>query len=545
MPQSQSAAPKSQSPAVRDAIIIGAGFAGMYQLHLLRDRLGLDAVVLETGKDVGGTWYWNRYPGARCDSESQGYCYSFSDELVRDWEWSQRYPDHAEIRRYLSFVADRLDLRRDIRFSTTVTSATYDEAQNIWQVKTTAGETLSARFLIAAVGCLSTTNMPDTPGRDSFKGRVLHTGQWPHEDVDFSGLRVGLIGTGSTGIQATPVIAEKAKHLYVFQRTPNYSVPARNAPLTPEFKKHVKENFDDIRAVMRSNTNGHPFSIEDRSVFDVDDKERERLYERQWAQGGLQFRAAFRDILLDKKANDTAAAFLKRKIRETVRDPKTAELLSNIDHPYSAKRPPIDSGYFEAFNRDNVTLVDIRSAPIEAITPTGIRTKAATYDLDMIVFATGYDAMTGPLARLNLKGRNGVTLTDVWKEGPKTYLGLQVAGFPNLFTVTGPMSPSVLTNMPQAIEQHVEWITDCIARMKKTGASTIEPTAEAVDDWVKENERAANVTLLPTVPHSWYLGANIPGKPRIFMPYAGGLAHYRKICDDIAAAGYRGFQISR
>ena len=543
MPQSKSAAPKSQGPAIRDAIIVGAGFAGMYQLHLLRDRLGLDVVVLETGKDVGGTWYWNRYPGARCDSESQGYCYSFSDELVRDWEWTQRYPDHAEIRRYLSFVADRLDLRRDIRFSTTVTSATYDETQNLWQVKTAAGETLAARFLITAVGCLSTTNMPDIPGRDSYKGRLLHTGQWPHEDVDFSGLRVGLIGTGSTGIQATPVIAEKAKHLYVFQRTPNYSVPARNAPLTPEFKKHVKENFDDIRAVMRSTTNGHPFRIEDRSVFDVSDEERERLYERQWAQGGLQFRAAFRDILLDKKANDTAAEFLKRKIRETVRDPRTAELLSNIDHPYSAKRPPIDTGYFEAFNRENVTLVDIRSAPIEAITPTGLRTKAATYDLDMIVFATGYDAMTGPLARLNLTGRNGTRLADVWKEGPKTYLGLQIAGFPNLFTVTGPMSPSVLTNMPQAIEQHVEWITDCIARMRKTGASTIEPTAEAIDDWVRENERAANVTLLPTVPHSWYLGANIPGKPRIFMPYAGGLAHYRKICDDIAAAGYKGFAI--
>ena len=529
----------------RDAIIIGAGFAGLYQLHCLRDQLKLDAVVLEAGNGVGGTWYWNRYPGARCDSESHGYCYTFSKDIAREWEWSERYPDHAEIRRYLNFVADKLDLARDIRFGTRVTSATYDEQTNLWQVTTDTGEQLTARYLITAVGCLSTANVPNIPGLASYKGRWIHTGQWPHEDVDFSGKRVGIIGTGSTGIQAIPAIAEKAAHLTVFQRTANYSVPARNGPLSPEFRRHIRENFDEIRAMMHATPGGHPFPVQRQSVFDVSAEELQQIYEAGWEKGGLRFRSLFRDLVLDKAANDTAVAFLKGKIREIVKDPATAEKLADIDHPYGGKRPPIDTDYFETYNRDKVALIDVRTDPIEVITPTGITLRSGkAVDLDIIVFATGFDAMTGPLLRLNIEGRDGRRLADEWREGPINYLGLQVAGFPNLFTITGPGSPSVLTNMPVAIEQHVEWITACIGHMRRHGHDRIEAKAEAMTAWQAQVEAAANMTLLATVDHSWYLGANIPGKPRVFMPYAGGMPVYRKICTDVAADGYRGFSFS-
>jgi cation diffusion facilitator CzcD-associated flavoprotein CzcO len=531
-------------PGDYDALIIGAGFSGLYQLLCLRDRLGLAAQVLEAGEGVGGTWYWNRYPGARCDSESHSYCYSFSDELQREWEWSERYPGQAEIMRYLNHVAERFDLRRDIRLGTRVTAARYDAAANRWQVTSAKGERLTAKFLITAVGCLSTANVPDIAGLDGFAGRWLHTGQWPQEGVDFTGKRVGLVGTGSTGIQAAPVIAETARHLIVFQRTANYSVPARNGPLTPAFQRYVKENHSEIRRVMHSTTNGHPFVVEDRSAFDVTAKQRQALYAAAWEKGGLQFRATFGDLLVDKAANDTAAEFICNKIREIVKDPATAAKLADIDHPYAAKRPPIDTNYFETFNRSNVSLVDVRAAPIEAITPTGIRTRQAMHELDIIVFATGFDAMTGPLLKMDIRGRDDLSLAEAWKAGPRNYLGLQVTGFPNLFTVTGPGSPSVLCNMPVAIEQHVEWITDCIARMRADGVQHIEARAEAMDDWVEQVNAAANATLLPRAQHSWYLGANVPGKPRVFMPYAGGMARYREICADIAARGYQGFSLS-
>jgi cation diffusion facilitator CzcD-associated flavoprotein CzcO len=527
-----------------DALIIGAGFSGMYQLHALRDRLGLKALVLEAGEGVGGTWYWNRYPGARCDSESHSYCYGFSKELLEEWEWSERYPGQPEIMRYLNHVADRFGLKRDIRFNTRVTAAQYDAAANRWQVTTEAGQRYSAQYLITAVGCLSTANVPKIPGLEEFAGDWYHTGQWPHEGVDFTGKRVGQIGTGSTGIQAAPVIAAAAGHLTVFQRTANYSVPARNAPLTEEFKQYVKRSHPEIRQVMRGTPNGHPFTIAERKVFDVTPAERQALYEAAWEKGGLQFRATFQDLLADKAANDTAAEFLRNKIREIVKDPRTAAILADIDHPYAAKRPPIDTDYFETYNRDNVALVDLRAEPIERITPGGIRTAKGEYPLDIIVFATGFDAMTGPLLRIDIRGRDGQRLADAWEAGPRNYLGLQVAGFPNLFTITGPGSPSVLCNMPVCIEQHVEWITDCIAHMRDQGLSRIEAKPEAMEGWVQEVNRAADATLLPQAKHSWYLGANVPGKPRVFMPYAGGMAHYRGICDAVAAKGYEGFVLS-
>jgi cation diffusion facilitator CzcD-associated flavoprotein CzcO len=544
MPDSHADSAARVSAPPLDALIIGAGFSGMYQLHGLRDRLGLSALVLEAGEGVGGTWYWNRYPGARCDSESHSYGYTFSEALQRDWEWSERYPEQPEILRYLNHVADRFELRRDIRFGARVAAAHYDGAANLWRVRTEQGEAFAARYLITGVGCLSTANVPAIPGLESFAGRRLHTGEWPHEGVDFSGQRVGLIGTGSTGIQAAPVIAETAAHLTVFQRTANYSVPARNAPLTAEFRRHVKENFAQIRQAMRETTNGHPFRIADRSAFDVTPEERLAIFEAAWEKGGLQFRAAFRDLLTDLAANRTAADFIKAKIHEIVRDPATAALLADIDHPYAAKRPPIDSDYFETFNRDNVTLVDLRAAPIERITPACLRTARAEYPLDILVFATGFDAMTGPLLWMDIRGEAGVSLREAWAGGPQSYLGLSVAGFPNFFTITGPGSPSVLCNMPIAIEQHVEWITDCIAHLRNQGIGRIAPTPEAVESWGAAVQAAAEATLLPQAASSWYLGANVAGKPRVFMPYAGGMARYRAICDEVAAAGYQGFDLT-
>ena len=533
------------SDARFDAVIIGAGFAGLYQLHCLRDRLGLTARVLEAGDGVGGTWYWNRYPGARCDTESHAYTYTFSKDLIDDWAWTERYPGHAEIRRYLNHVADMFDLKRDIRFGARVAKAAYDDRTGLWRVETENGHHYTAKYLITAVGCLSSANIPNIPGLDSFAGDWYHTGQWPHEGVNFTGKRVGQIGTGSTGIQSAPVIAEQAAHLTVFQRTANYSVPARNGPLSDEFKAYVRKNFPEIRATMHSTANGHAFTISERSAHDASPEEREKIYEAAWNRGGLQFRGSFKDLTTDKSANDTAAEFLKSKIRQVVKDPETARKLSDIDHPYAAKRPPIDTNYFETFNRDNVALVDVRAHPIQKITPKGIVTDEGEVELDIIVFATGFDAMTGPLLGMNIQGREGALLKDSWREGPKTYLGLQVAGFPNMFTITGPGSPSVLTNMPVAIEQHVEWITDCIAHMEANGIARIEPKAQAAEKWVLDVNAAANETLLPQAKHSWYLGANVPGKPRVFMPYAGGMARYRKICADVAARGYEGFEMVR
>lgn len=527
-----------------DAIIVGAGFSGMYQLLSLRDKLGLSAKVLEAGDGVGGTWYWNRYPGARCDSESHSYMFYFSKELVHEWEWSERYPQQPEILRYLNYVADKFKLRPDIALNTRMQTAKYDEKINRWLVTTDTGEQYSAKYLITGVGCLSSANLPKIEGIKDFKGEWYHTGQWPHEGVDFKGKRVAVIGTGSTGIQAIPVIAEQAAHVTVFQRTANYSLPARHHPLSAEFKQYAKEHADDIYKTMTTNTNGHPFAIVDRSVLEVSDQEREAIFEEQWKMGGFQFRAAFNDILTSQEANDKAADFIRKKIRELVHNPKTAELLADIDHPFAAKRPPIDADYFETYNRDNVELVSIRETPIERITAHGIQTSEREYAFDMIVFATGFDAMTGSLLKMDITGRDQRTLRDYWSAGPRTYLGLQVPGFPNMFTITGPGSPSVLCNMPPAIEQHVNWITDCIGHMQQKGLDHVETSEQASEYWQQQVDDAANATLLPKVKHSWYLGANVPGKPQVFMPYAGGLARYREICNEMVAKNYQGFKFN-
>jgi cation diffusion facilitator CzcD-associated flavoprotein CzcO len=527
-----------------DVAIIGAGFSGLYMLHRARDVLGLDAVVFEAGEGVGGTWYWNRYPGARCDSESYYYSYSFSEELEQEWEWTSKYPEQPEILRYLDHVADKFDLRRDIRLATRVDRAAFDEATACWIVRTAEGEEVSAQFLVSAVGCLSAANVPAIPGLDRFAGEWYHTGRWPHEGVDFTGRRVGLIGTGSTGIQATPVIAAQADHLTVFQRTPNYTVPARNAPLAAERAAEIKANYPAIREHARNSYGGFPFDPSHRSALEVSPEERQATYEQLWEEGGFKFLfGSFYDLLINEEANETASEFIRGKIREIVRDPEVAETLAPRDHPYGSKRPPIDTGYFETFNRANVSLVDLRAEPIEEITERGVRTAVREHPLDVIVFATGFDAMTGALLKMDIRGRGGRSLRDKWADGPCSYLGLQIAGFPNLFTITGPGSPSVLSNMPVSIEQHVEWISDCITHVRDTSGATIEATAEAEAAWVDHVAELADLTLFSKA-NSWYLGANIPGKKRVFMPYVGGVANYRQRCDEVTAGGYEGFAIS-
>jgi cation diffusion facilitator CzcD-associated flavoprotein CzcO len=524
-----------------DAVIIGAGFAGMYMLHRLREG-GFSARVLEAGKGVGGTWYWNRYPGARCDVESVQYSYQFSPELEQEWEWTERYATQPEILRYANHVADRFDLRRDIQFESWVTKATFDEQGNVWIVETDRGDRLVSRFVITAMGCLSSPNTPKIPGLSDFKGPTYHTGNWPHDGVDFTGKTVGVIGTGSSAIQSIPIIARQAKHVTVFQRTANYTIPAHNAPLDPDYVRQVKANYREMRARAKTKPAGIDFDINWAAAVETPEAERKRIFQERWAYGGLGFIAAFSDLLLNEKSNQTAAEFVRAKIREVVKDPETAEILSpkNI---IGCKRLCVDTGYWETFNQSNVTLVDVGDEPIERITPTGARAKGKNYDFDCLVLATGFDAMTGALLKVDFRGRGGVTLKDKWREGPKTYLGLTVVGFPNLFTITGPGSPSVLTNMLPSIEQHVDWISDCLEAMRAEGHTVIEATGPAQEAWVGEVSNSASITLRATC-SSWYVGANIPGKPRVFMPYIGGLPAYIKACDEVVAGGYRGFALS-
>ncbi len=540
-----STAQSGQAVGEFDVVIVGAGFAGMYLLHRLRG-LGLTARIFEAATGVGGTWYWNRYPGARCDVESMQYSHSFSKELQQEWHWSERFAAQPEILAYANHIADRFDLRRDIQFETRVTAAHFDEKTRRWHVTTDRGNRVTAQHCVMATGCLSTARLPDIPGRETFAGPTYHTGYWPHEGVDFTGKRVGVIGTGSSAIQAIPVIAAQAAELTVFQRTPNYSIPSRNRPMTPDYEGPWKAQYDARRAKARTMRTGilydatdANYGVNDVSAMDVSPEERRRVYEKRWATGGTSFMAAFNDLITNQASNDTASEFVRSKIREIVKDPATAEILCPTDYPIGTKRICVDTNYFETYNQPNVKLVDLKATPIEAITPTGVKTTSATFDFDAIVFATGFDAMTGALAAIDIRGRDGLALVDKWEGGPQTYLGLMSAGMPNLFMITGPGSPSVLSNMIVSIEQHVDWMIDLIAHMRTNGIDTVEPTAEAEGNWGQHVNEAGHRTLYVKAA-SWYMGANIPGKPRVFMPYIGGVGVYRQECDAVAANGYEG-----
>src|SRR6201995_2752344 len=523
-----------------DVVVVGAGFAGMYMLHRLRGQ-GFSVRVYEQGDGVGGTWYWNRYPGARCDVESMQYSYSFSDELQQEWDWSERYAPQPEILRYANHVADRFNLRPDIQFSTRVDRAIFHEDDNFWSVTTSDGKTVTAKFVVHATGCLSNARKPDIKGLENFAGPVYHTGNWPHHPVDFTGQRVGIIGTGSSGIQSVPVIAAQAKHLTVFQRTPQFSIPARNAPLSAEERNRTRDNYPEIRRFAREEAkNGIYAEMPDRGALDDGDNARRSRYEARWQYGGLTFMSVYNNLALDQAANDTAADFVREKIGEIVKDPEKAKLLKPASYPIGTKRICIDTDYFDTFNRPNVTLVDIKANPIEQITPHALRCGGRDYEIDALVLATGFDAMTGSVAKIDIVGREGRTLNQKWAEGPKTYLGLMSTGFPNLFVITGPGSPSVLSNLIVSIEQHVDWITDVVSFMRDRKLDAMEAEQGAEDKWVAHVNEVAYATLYPQA-DSCHMGAKTPGKPRIFMPYIGGVGPYRQICNDVAAKGYEGF----
>jgi cyclohexanone monooxygenase len=539
-----SARRKSDSGADFDAVIIGAGFAGLYALYRLR-ALGLRVRVFEAGDDIGGTWFWNRYPGARCDVDSVEYSFSFSEPLQQEWKWPERYSSQGDILRYINHVADRFDLRPDVQTKTRVLSAILDKQDGLWTIRTSDGKARTARFCIMATGNLSLPRVPEFKGLKNFKGKWYHTGLWPNETVDFSGLRVGVVGTGSSGVQIIPLIAKEAGALLVFQRTANFSVPARNRPLTEEELQEHKQRYGFWRAQAQNTPfgiAGHPPPTKN-ALEDTEDV-RNAVYEEKWKRGGsISFLYSYKDLLTDQAANDTAADFARSKIRQIVRDPGVADLLSPIGYPIGARRLCLDTGYYETFNLPNVELVDVKANPIEEITANGVRTAKAEYPLDAIVFATGFDAITGALMDIDIRGREGLSLKEKWKHGPQTYLGLMTAGFPNFFIITGPGSPSVKANMVCAIEQHVNWISDCIGMLETEGHETIEPIAEAETEWVEYVNDTADATLYPLA-DSWYTGSNVPGKARVFMPYVGGYHTYKAICDDVVRDGYRGFEFS-
>ncbi len=526
-----------------DAVIVGAGFSGLYLLHLLRKN-GFSTRVFERGDDVGGTWYWNRYPGARCDVESMQYSYSFDEDLQQEWRWPEKYSSQLEILAYLQHVTERFDLRKDITLETAVTAAHYDEAAKRWNIETDTSEQISAQFFVMATGCISTANMPNIPNIDGFTGNIFHTGNWPHEKIDFTGQRVAVIGTGSSAIQSIPVIAAEAEHLTVFQRTPHWTVPARNVPMTDDYERNWKDAYAEKRANMRGSMSGSLRAVApiDVSALDVSDEEREEAYRERWAAGGMSLLRSYNDLLTSNDANETAASWVRQRIKATVNDPAKAELLAPKTYPLGTKRLCLDTDYYETYNRDNVDLVDIASAPIDQLTATGLETGGRSYDFDSIVLATGFDAMTGTLLRVDIQGRDALTLKEKWQAGPRTYMGLMTEGFPNLFTITGPGSPSVKSNMLTSIEQHAEWVTDALIWLRDENIASMEAESAAENSWTDHVQDVANQTLFPKA-NSWYMGANIPGKPRLFMPYLGGVGAYRQKCDEIAAAGYEGFRL--
>ena len=527
-----------------DAVVIGAGAAGLYSLHRLRG-LGLSVRVFEQGDGVGGTWYWNRYPGARCDVESWDYCYSFSEELEQEWDWSERYPTQAELERYFNHVADRFDLRACIELGTRVEQASFDEGRNRWIVRTPGGETARAQYLVSAAGCLSEINKPSIAGAHKFTGSQHHTARWPAEGVDVIGKRVGVIGTGSSGVQVIPELAKRAEHVYVFQRTAQYAIPAWNRPLDDVTRDELKSSFHQRQAFKRTSRMGMsnpPPAVS--SALEVDEATRTDILEASWQRGGLAFPGTFDDISTNALSNRYVAEFVRDKIRARIKEPEVAATLLSIDHAFGARRPIVDIDYFETYNRDNVTLVDVGTAPITEITSRGLRTAEGHYDLDVLVYATGFDGMTGALLSMDIRGLGGLTLRDKWSGGAGAYMGLVASGFPNLFMITGPGSPAVFSNVMLSIEQHVEWLADCLAYMAEHGLDRIDADPEAEAQWTRQIKELAAPTVVGKT-NSWWTGANIEGKPQGITMYLGGAHNYRAACEEIAADGYRGFVLTR
>ena len=526
-----------------DVVVVGAGFSGLYLLYRLR-KAGFSTRVFERGGDVGGTWYWNRYPGARCDVESLQYSYSFDEQLQQDWHWPEKFSAQPDILAYANHVADRFNLKKDIEFNIEVKASRFDENLKTWKITTNTGEEIDAQYFIMATGCISTTQIPNIKGLSDYVGNTFHTGDWPHEEVDFSGQSIAVIGTGSSGIQSIPVLAKQAKKLTVFQRTPNYSIPSQNEPMTKKYERSWKDVYSERRKEMRYSAHGSLKDLNDVPALSVDEDQRQELYTKRWAIGGTGFLGSFNDLLTNADANYTAAEYVRQQIKRVVKDKETAEILCPRSYPIGTKRICIDTGYFETYNRENVKLVDISKKPIQRLVTDGIIVDDQLYAFDSIIFATGFDAMTGSIFNVDIKGRDGLALKEKWNAGPKTYLGLMSASFPNLFMITGPGSPSVKSNMIMSIEQHVDLVIETLLSMRRKGLSVVEPELEAENKWVDHVQEVANKTLFPQA-NSWYMGANIPGKPRLFMPYIGGVGAYREICEEIVANNYRGFKFEK
>ena len=526
-----------------DVVVVGAGFSGLYLLYRLR-KAGFSTRVFERGGDVGGTWYWNRYPGARCDVESLQYSYSFDEQLQQDWHWPEKFSAQPDILAYANHVADRFNLKKDIEFNIEVKASRFDENLKTWKITTNTGEEIDAQYFIMATGCISTTQIPNIKGLSDYVGNTFHTGDWPHEEVDFSGQSIAVIGTGSSGIQSIPVLAKQAKKLTVFQRTPNYSIPSQNEPMTKKYERSWKDVYSERRKEMRYSAHGSLKDLNDVPALSVDEDQRQELYTKRWAIGGTGFLGSFNDLLTNADANYTAAEYVRQQIKRVVKDKETAEILCPRSYPIGTKRICIDTGYFETYNRENVKLVDISKKPIQRLVADGIIVDDQLYAFDSIIFATGFDAMTGSIFNVDIKGRDGLALKEKWNAGPKTYLGLMSASFPNLFMITGPGSPSVKSNMIMSIEQHVDLVIETLLSMRRKGLSVVEPELEAENKWVDHVQEVANKTLFPQA-NSWYMGANIPGKPRLFMPYIGGVGAYREICEEIVANNYRGFKFEK
>ena len=526
-----------------DVVVVGAGFSGLYLLYRLT-KAGFSTRVFERGGDVGGTWYWNRYPGARCDVESLQYSYSFDEQLQQDWHWPEKFSAQPDILAYANHVADRFNLKKDIEFNIEVKASWFDENLKTWKITTNTGEEINAQYFIMATGCISTTQIPNIKGLSDYVGNTFHTGDWPHEEVDFSGQSIAVIGTGSSGIQSIPVLAKQAKKLTVFQRTPNYSIPSQNEPMTKKYERSWKDVYSERRKEMRYSAHGSLKDLNDVPALSVDEDQRQELYTKRWAIGGTGFLGSFNDLLTNADANYTAAEYVRQQIKRVVKDKETAEILCPRSYPIGTKRICIDTGYFETYNRENVKLVDISKKPIQRLVTDGIIVDDQLYPFDSIIFATGFDAMTGSIFNVDIKGRDGLALKEKWNAGPKTYLGLMSASFPNLFMITGPGSPSVKSNMIMSIEQHVDLVIETLLSMRRKGLSVVEPELEAENKWVDHVQEVANKTLFPQA-NSWYMGANIPGKPRLFMPYIGGVGAYREICEEIVANNYRGFKFEK